>query len=103
MMAKIRKFRGRVLPTVEELVTQGAFPAQPLTRPAEPPIESQAYSVAEAALLLHVATSTIYKCVTSGQIPSFRVGSTIRIPKSAPIFQNLGANGQEGFNDNQST
>ena len=103
MMAKIRKFRGRVLPTVEELVTQGAFPAQPLTRSAEPPVESQAYSVAEAALLLHVATSTIYKCVTSGQIPSFRVGSTIRIPKSAPIFQNLESNGQEGFNDNQST
>ena len=102
-MAKIRKFRGRVLPTVEELVTQGAFPAQPFTRPAEPPIESQAYSVAEAALLLHVANSTIYKCVTNGVIPSFRVGSTIRIPKSAPIFQNLEAKAQEGFDDDQST
>jgi excisionase family DNA binding protein len=103
MMAKIRRFRGRVLPTVEELVTEGAFPAQPVTRPAEPPVESQAYSVAEAAVLLHVASSTIYKCVAAGNIPSFRVGTTIRIPKSAPIFQNLESNGQEGFYADQST
>ena len=99
MMAKIRRFRGRVLPTVEELVTEGAFPL----RPAEPPVESQAYSVAEAAVLLHVASSTIYKCVAAGNIPSFRVGTTIRIPKSAPIFQNLESNGQEGFYADQST
>ena len=99
MMAKIRRFRGRVLPTAEELVTEGAFPL----RPAEPWIESQAYSVAEAAVLLHVSPSTIYKCCTNGNIPSFRVGSTIRIPKSAPIFQNLETNGQEGFYADQST
>ena len=99
MMAKIRRFRGRVLPTVEELVTEGAFPL----RPAEPPVESQAYTVAETAVLLHVASSTVYKCCTNGKIPSFRVGNTIRIPKSAPIFQNLETNGQEGFYDKQST
>jgi len=77
MMAKIRRFRGRVLPTIEELVTEGAFPL----RPADPPIESQAYSVAEAAVLLHVSASTIYKCCTNGDIPSFRVANTIRIPR----------------------
>jgi excisionase family DNA binding protein len=51
----------------------------PSTRHAA--VERQFYSVAEVALILGVAPSSVYRMVTSGEIPSRRIGERrIRIP-----------------------
>ena len=103
MMAKIRKFRGRVLPTVDQMLTQGAFPPPPAPEPVEEPMESLAYTVMETATLLNISKNTVYKYVKDGSIPSIRVGAKVLIPKTATIFQWLKTTtGEERFNAEQS-
>ena len=110
-MARIRRFRGRVLPTVDQMITEGAFPTppvedpveEPVDEPIDEPIESLAYTVMETATLLNISKNTVYKYVKDGSIPSTRVGAKVLIPKTATIFKWLKTTtGEERFNAEQS-
>lgn len=41
------------------------------------------YSVRDTAQLLSVTPTTVYRLVSSGELPSMRIGTSIRIPADA--------------------
>jgi len=53
------------------------------------PVEQPFLTVNEVAELLRVSTRTAYLLVQTGEVPSVRVGGSIRIPR-ATLVQELG-------------
>ena len=45
--------------------------------------ERPTISVEEAAVILGIGRATAYRCVNSGEIPSVRFGTRVRVPTAA--------------------
>ena len=56
-------------------------------RPASPPIQEEhpLMTVMEVMRMLRIGRNSAYNLVNSGQLPSIRIGRTIRVPRAAVI------------------
>lgn len=61
------------------------MPAVPEEGPegSKPEIRSRLLTVAEVAAIMRVSTMTVYRLIKAGELASFRVGRSYRIPEDA--------------------